>query len=452
MNPAINKLLPAKPQHDSSAPQQRRSKIGPSVRLLWSTAVLLTLLRASEGDSDPAMQPPAINTSPGPEYSDVRRQFQGIPGIERAANGRLWVVWYSGDVREGPQNYVVLATSDNGESTWSGPRVVIDPPGFVRAFDACLWVDPQRRLWLFWSQAAGHWDGRAGVWATMTSNAGSSHPKWSPPRRIADGVMMNKPIALKSGEWLLPIAVWTKSVNLPFINIRDKLNLSSGQVASLSHDLGSARGAGVYSSKDRGKTFTKVGQGGFPLAEQAHEHMLIERRNGSIRMFARTVYGIGSSDSMDGGKTWSLGHDSGISHLSTRFFIRRLHSGHLLLVKNSPENGKDRSHLTALLSVDDGNAWTGGLLLDERINVSYPDGVQAKSGAIHVVYDRERFTAREILMASFVEEDVLAGKCISNAARLKAIVNKAGPNKPLALPSMALHPFKRIPVTPRLIQ
>src|SRR6476661_1183783 len=108
---------------------------GRSVRLLCCTAALLTLLRAGEGDPDPALQPPRIVTSPGPEYSDAVRKFQGIPGIERAGNGRLWAVWYSGDTREGPQNYVVLATRDPASSTWSGPRVVIDPPGFVRAFD-----------------------------------------------------------------------------------------------------------------------------------------------------------------------------------------------------------------------------------------------------------------------------------------------------------------------------
>lgn len=35
-----------------------------------------------------------------------------------------------------------------------------------------------------------------------------------------------------------------------------------------------------------------------------------------------------------------------------------------------------RSHLTAYLSKDDGTTWTGGLMLDERRGVSYPDGQQ----------------------------------------------------------------------------
>src|SRR5690349_9557140 len=220
-------------------------KIAPAARL----AVLFVCAVASGGlHSDPAMEPAPIVTSPGAEYADANRKFQGIPGIERAANGRLWVLWYSGDTREGPQNYVVLVTSGDDGKTWSGPKLVIDPPGFVRAFDACLWHDPQGRMWLFWTQAAGHWDGRGGVWAIVTKDSSSDRPHWSKPRRIADGVLMNKPIVLRSGEWLLPITIGLKAANLAFINKRDHLGLTEEKVTALSHDLGAAKGVNVFSS------------------------------------------------------------------------------------------------------------------------------------------------------------------------------------------------------------
>jgi predicted neuraminidase len=335
-------------------------------------------------------------------------------------------VWYSGDTREGPQNYVVLSTSGDNGKTWSGPRLVIDPDGFVRAFDAGLWHDPQGRLWLYWAQAAGHWDGRAGVWAMTTGDSGSGKPKWSAPRRICDGVLLNKPIVLRNGSWLLPTIIWSKPANLPFINERDKLNLPAARLHALVHDLGDKRGATVLSTSDAGRTFAYLGKPEFPEEDQATEPMLIERNDGSLWMLARTRHGISSSESSDGGRTWSAPHDSGIPHPSTRFFVRRLKSGRLLLVKNSPPNGKNRSHLTALISGDGGRTWTGGLVLDERMNVSYPDGVQGRDGLIRVIYDRERFTEREILMAAFREEDVEAGRCITPEARLKVLVNRAG--------------------------
>jgi predicted neuraminidase len=387
------------------------------INVLPAINILVTMLLAA----DPAMEPPRINVAPGREYSDAYRRFQGIPCIERAKNGRLWAAWYSGDIREGPRNYVVLTTSGDDGKTWSGPRMVIDPDGFVRAFDACLWMDPQQRLWLFWGQAAGHWDGRAGIWASMTTDPSSSQPSWSAPRRIADGILMNKPIVRTNGDWLLPVTLWTREPNLPFINERDRLNLSPEGLRSLIHDPPHARGSHTLVSTDRGKTFRALPIAPFPPEDGPTENMLIERRDNSLWMLARTRYGIGESESNDGGQTWSPARPSNIQHPPTRFFITRLRSGKLLLVKHAPPNGKARSHLTAMLSADDGRTWTGSLLLDERMNVSYPDGVQGPDGRIFVIYDRERFSEREILMSVFREEDIVAGK---GASRLT--VNKAG--------------------------
>jgi hypothetical protein len=82
--------------------------------------------------------------------------------------------------------------------------------------------------------------------------------------------------------------------------------------------------------------------------------------------------------------------------------------------------------LTAHLSDDDGQSWSGGLLLDERNGVSYPDGVESDNGTIYVIYDRGRTTDREILMATFAENDVKQGQCATNQCQLKLLVNKAG--------------------------
>ena len=95
------------------------------------------------------------------------------------------------------------------------------------------------------------------------------------------------------------------------------------------------------------------------------------------------------------------------------------------------ERTAGRSHLRAYLSEDDGATWKGGLLLDERERVSYPDGFQARDGAIHVVYDRDRANAREILMARFTEANVLAGGFSGRDAQARLLVHKAmGPTAP----------------------
>ena len=115
---------------------------------------------------------------------------------------------------------------------------------------------------------------------------------------------------------------------------------------------------------------------------------------------------------------------------SKRFFLRRLQSGAILLVRNNPPAG-GRSHMSAFISDDDGKSWQGGLLLDERMS-SYPDGVQAADGTIYVIYDHERYTltkegktgAGAVLMAVFREEDVRAGRVIRERARLQVEISR----------------------------
>jgi predicted neuraminidase len=143
--------------------------------------------------------------------------------------------------------------------------------------------------------------------------------------------------------------------------------------------------------------------------------MIVERLDGSLWMWVRTKYGIGVSTSVDGGATWSELKPSAVPHIRSRFFIRRLTSGNLLLVRHDPANGDfagdesrgTRSHLKAYISEDDGATWSGGLLLDPRKGVSYPDGDQAEGGTICITYDFDRAGAGEILLSAFSEEDVL---------------------------------------------
>ncbi len=141
-------------------------------------------------------------------------------------------------------------------------------------------------------------------------------------------------------------------------------------------------------------------------------------------MLVRTKYGIGESKSNDKGETWSKLKASNIQHPSARFFIRRLKSGNLLLVKHGLINEKiDRSHLTAFVSKDDGLTWSKGLVLDVRQGVSYPDGQEDKDGTIYIVYDYSRRGAREILMAKFTEGDTFTGNTNAKNVALRKIIS-----------------------------
>ncbi len=381
---------------------------------------LLTAVQAPAQEAvqlDLSLEPPVVDTAPGPKYDDQARIGNMIIGLDRTPKGRLWACWVgNGDNANG---FFMLATSDDGGAKWSKPRVVIDPvdlPGMPqrRSLVGNLWTDPQGRLWLFFDQSLGYFDGRGGDWYIRCDNPDDENPQWTKPVRFADGCTLNKPTVLANGDWLLPVSLWT----------RDRIGPA---VLKEAHkDLDAIRMANVFASTDQGKTWTRRGGVAFPGTD-FDEHMIVELKDDRLWMLARTKKGISESFSTDKGATWSEPQESSIQNVSARFFIRRLASGKLLLVKNGPIDKRlpRRSSMTAFLSEDEGKTWGKGLLLDDRSEVSYPDGFQDSEGVIHILYDWNRHTDAEILLAKFREEDIAAGKFASPGAKTRMLVNKA---------------------------
>lgn len=404
------------------------SMLGNIVGRLLLAAVIGSSVAAQDAQpapekSDPAeaaLAVPQVLRPLPPDYRDDQRRFQGIPSVTRSSGGRLWATWYAGGAGEGPENYVLLATSGDDGRTWSRPLLAVDPDGNgpLRAFDPSMWTDPLGGVWLFWAQGASWWDGRAGVWAMKCEDPDRADSAWSRPRRLFDGIMMCRPMADSRGRWLYPAAIWQRKPN---------------SAAPYAQDLGEKIGANVMVSTDQGATYQWLGQGKAPAKDAAFdEHMLLERKDGGFSMFLRTKYGIGTADSRDGGRTWSDVRPSGWPHPSARFFIHRLQSGNLLLVKHGGMDQRTgRSHLTAHLSDDDGRTWKHSLLLDERKGVSYPDGVQDQNGRVYIIYDYNRTRDKQILMARFSEADIIAGKVDeAPSAWSRIVVNQATGSRP----------------------
>ena len=356
----------------------------------------------------PLGMPAPLRSDPGDAFDVNSRRKQGVPTIEMTPGGRLWASWRC------YYPYITLATSVDSGQTWDEPVSLIESfeptaggpqtgPSVhrrsrersfrgVRVYDPLLWLDPADRLWWFWNQ---HTMARKpmSAWARVTENPEAPSPEWSEPRFIAEGNAMNKPIVNDDGTWLLPVA----------------------------------NGGKIYASEDRGETWTRRGR-----VEDANgpginhlEHMVTRLDDGRLWMLSRTAshidFGIGQSFSADGGYTWTDGEDSRIPGPKSRFHLRRLKSGDHLLLNHHQFTG--RSHLTAMISQDDGRTWPYTLLIDPRQGVSYPDATQDRRGRIYMIHDYAREERGHILVSVFTEDDVRSGGPESPASVLRRHVS-----------------------------
>lgn len=341
-------------------------------------------------------------------YAASKSLWLGIPSIEVTNKGRTFLTYYSGGTREEIGNFCALIVSDDGEHF--GDPIAVSFEENHRCFDPCLWIDPLGRLWYTWTRYPDE-----GLFGAICEDPDAETIVFGEEFFIGHNIMMNKPVVLSTGEWAFPLAVWNHGVRVA--------NFDS---------LTEPKGSFMYVTNDCGKTFRQLG-GADVQKRSFDEHMFLELTSGIIRVFVRTTYGIGAADSYDGGLHWGKDFDTGYGGPCSRFHIRRLPSGRVLLINHHEFSG--RNNLTAMLSEDDGKTFPYRLLLDGRKDVSYPDATLTADGRIHITYDRERgafcsslqkimSSAREILTACITEEDILAGKLVTADSYLQRVAYK----------------------------
>ena len=362
-------------------------------------------------DKDVALQPPDFlyyPEEPEPCFHKKNRRWQSAATVAKVRSGRLFVAYSGGGVDEGPSNYNCISYSDDDGLTWKNDYLIIDHPEIVRMHEPILWVAPDGTLWHFWAQSYVYWDGRGGVWASRCLDPDTALPQWSRPERLADGVMACKPIVRSDGAWLYPISIWHNFV-------------------TRFHSFPELEKSNVYISVDGGHTLQYLGGVRHPDTT-FDENCICERADKSLLMLMRISDGIAYSESFDGGKTWTEAARYCVPSPSARMYLGKFNDGTFFLIHHHNFVGRD--HMSVLLSEDEGRSYTSFLLLDERSSVAYPDAFVDETGKVYAVYDRERYGDKEIHLAVFRKEDVLAGRCVTPGARIKGIVCKAtGPRR-----------------------
>jgi len=336
----------------------------------------------------------------------THRLWQGVPTVAVLPNEELWVAWYSGGKGEGVGNYVTVAKSlDNGK-VWQKNVLIVQPKEEYRVFDPCLWYDARdQKLHLYWSQSYKQiWDGVGGVWSIKK---GVNDSLWSAPTYIADGVMLNKPNILSKSKVIMPIAYWDKLYNV-LAAPKDPAEVGANVFIQ-----SGANGKASYTGK-------------IPMVKEVEdypEHQIVTLKNGNLWGLVRGKNGIYQSISKNNGKTWTnakLFQIAGGKNPASRFHIQRLSSGNLLLVVN---DHRYRTNLTAFLSSDDGKTWPYKVLIDGRANVTYPDADEDEKGNIYIVYDRDRFSAKEIILVKLTEKFIIDNTGNANPPIEKIIID-----------------------------
>ena len=355
---------------------------------------------------DVSLIPAEFVTQKDDRFLPEKRLWQSAPSATLTAGGRIFCVYSADNVcaDETTNNYNVCAYSDDNGESYKLAFYAYHTHD-VRISEALIFTSPDGVVYHFWTQSYKYFDGRGGIWCVKCENPDAEIPSFSQPKRICDGFMADNPTVLRDGRWIFPASIWTFETEF--------------------HPYPEYEKASIWESYDMGETLRYVGGVKVP-APNFIENTVFEKEDDKLVRLFRTnpeLGGINISESLDGGKTWSDPTPFVLSGPSSRFMVTRLPSGALLVVTHY--NYQGRNNLTALISDDDGKTFTSRLLVDERKDVSYPSGNVTKDGRVVLAYDRERTGAREILLASFTEEDVRNG-CFGKNSFTKKIVSVGG--------------------------
>jgi predicted neuraminidase len=373
----------------------------------------------------------------GPFYEDelifpLHRQHNHAPGIVECPNGDFLVSWYRGSGERTADDVAVYgARRRKGDVKWSEPFVMADTPGFPDC-NTTMHIDDQGRLWLFWPTILAHtWESCITNYRISTDYQADGPPKWTwqgiillKPRDFEEQMLKALDARIKTPGTRLPEEADTPEKIERFKNlIRDKLAgrlgwqprckptvLPTGRILLPLYSDTYAVGI-MAISDDKGRTWYASG----PLAGFGSIQPAVLRRNdGTLVAYMREdgpIERIRVAESRDDGITWGPVGVTDMPNPGSGLDGLRLTDGNWALVYN--DTTSERNSLVVSLSDDEGRSWkwTRHLERHDRGAYHYPAMIQARDGAIHVVY------------SYFVE----GGKSMKHARFNEAWIKQEGP-------------------------
>lgn len=318
-------------------------------------------------------------------------------------NGDLFVCWYRGSgERTADDVQIMAARKPKGAKTWTPPFVLADQPDFPDTNPA-LFLDRDKRLWLFWQTIV------ANQWETAINNyrIASAYSRPGVPHWDRADILLVKPVAIaeRTAEFAATLkgTPYEKFAAKKVEQSKDKyfsrmgwmtrahpIQLASGRILVPLYSDGFSFSL-VAISDDNGLTWHAstpiVGGGNI-------QPTFAVKKDGAIVAYMRDngppPKRLHISVSKDNGETWSPAQDTEIPNSGTGVEVINLKDGRWLMINNDTEKGRHSLALT--ISGDEGKSWkwTRHLELDTRAeragSFHYPSIAQAPDGTIHASY------------------------------------------------------------------
>ena len=325
--------------------------------------------------------------------------------IVELPNGDLLVAWFHGSGERTAADVVIRgARWSKQKKAWGEPFLMADTPFFPDT-NCVLYIDSQKRLWLFWPAIlANEWHTALMKYRLSTDY---QQPEGPPLWAWSDNILLiPKNIARRTIEVMGPDV---DSETLGAIarqniaNAQDKyfsrvgwftrthpIELPSGRMIVPMYSDGYSFGI-MALTDDGGKTWFA----GEPIVGYGSIQPSVVRRNGGTLVAYLRDNGpppkrIHVSYSKDDGMSWTAAADTEFPNPGSSVEAIRLRDGSWILVYNDTERG--RNSLAISMSDDEGKTWQWKRHIerdDEEPrppSFHYPSVIQAADGSIHVTY------------------------------------------------------------------
>ncbi|NIA28917.1 MAG: neuraminidase (sialidase)-like protein [Actinobacteria bacterium] len=338
-------------------------------------------------------------------------------------DGSLLACWYEGKSDRSTDVHIQAARLLKGHKTWSPDFLLADTP-MLSDNNPCLFVDRQKRLWLFYYTLLGSpeeaWDTAFLRYKISTQYEDASKPIiWDvqsdlpvKPNDLDETVetLCRQALAKSHSD---PRVV--KQCELARVKLKSQLarklgwttrakpiTLSSGAILlpMASEIFGIAM---MAITPDGGRTwkFSKP-----PLGYGIEQPTVFEKKDGTLVAYFRDsspAHRIRKSESHDLGLTWSPVVNTDFPNPGSGIEVLRLMDGNIVLIYNDCVDDP-RNSLAVSMSDDEGKSWKWTRHIERTKGAGrfdYPSIIQTRDGKLHATFS---YNLQTIKYVSFTED------------------------------------------------